>query len=487
MIRLTFLSLFVSVIVIYAWKDWYKSLCGLILLMAVIEHPDMPKTMLGIQGLNPWNIGLFFVVLAWALNRGREKLSWDMPRLIKYLLLLYLAVVLIAFFRMMGDQGEMEKLSTEALVSEHLINTIKWVIPGLLLYDGCRTRSRFMIGLASLLGLYFLLGLLVIRWMPPSAAISGQALSARSQKIIMNEIGYHRVNLSMMLAGASWAVFAFRPMFKNRRHLAFIIIIAALSLVYAQALTAGRAGYVTWGVVGLVLCAIRWRKYLLFAPILVIAITMAIPGVVERISQGFTRETRDTNPKIEKIYKSNPNEPDMYTILAGRNIAWPFIIDKIDESPFIGYGRAAMVRTGLKSFLWEKFGESFPHPHNAYLEMLLDNGWIGFLIVMSFYLIVFWRSISLFRDSRSPFFVAIGGVTSALVLALLVASMGSQSFYPREGSVGMWCAIGLMLRVYVERARVLRLNKGTVSKDFGDTLWTRPERTKPKKLTFNRL
>ena len=455
--------------------------------MAVIEHPDMPKTMLGIQGLNPWNIGLFFVVLAWALNRGREKLSWDMPRHIKYLLLLYLAVVLIAFFRMMGDQGEMEKLSTEALVSEHLVNTIKWVIPGLLLYDGCRTRSRFMIGLASLLGLYFLLGLLVIRWMPLSAAISGQALSARSQKIIMNEIGYHRVNLSMMLAGASWAVFAFRPMFKNRRHLAFIIIIAALSLVYAQALTAGRAGYVTWGVVGLVLCAIRWRKYLLFAPILVIAITMAIPGVVERISQGFTRETRDTNPKIEKIYKSNPNEPDMYTILAGRNIAWPFIIDKIDESPFIGYGRAAMVRTGLKSFLWEKFGESFPHPHNAYLEMLLDNGWIGFLIVMSFYLIVFWHSISLFRDSRSPVFVAIGGVTSALVLALLVASMGSQSFYPREGSVGMWCAIGLMLRVYVERARVLRLNKGTRSKDFENALWAQPERRKPKKLTFNRL
>lgn len=487
MVRLTFLTLFLSVIIIYAWKDWYKSLCGLILLMAVIEHPDMPKTILGIQGLNPWNIGLFFVVLAWAMSRRRERLSWDMPRHIKYLLLLYLGVVLVGFFRLMGDQGEVEKLTTEALVSEYLINSIKWVIPGLLLYDGCRSRSRFMMGLASLLGLYFLLGVQTIRWIPPSAAISGQALSARSQKIIANEIGYHRVNLSMMLAGASWAVFAFRPMLKKRRLLVFIAIIAALSIVYAQALTAGRAGYVTWGVVGLLLCIIRWRKYLFLTPILVIAITLAIPGVVERISQGFTRETRDTNPKIEAIYKSNPNEPDMYTILAGRNIAWPFILDKIDESPFIGYGRLAMARTGLKSFLWQKFGESFPHPHNAYLEMLLDNGWIGFLIVMPFYLIVLWHSISLFRDSRSPFFVAIGGVTCALVLALLVASMGSQTFYPREGAVGMWCAIGLMLRVHVERKRVLHLNKGTLSKDFGDTLWTRPERTKPKKLTFNRL
>jgi O-antigen ligase len=273
-------------------------------------------------------------------------------------------------------------------------------------------------------------------------------------------------------------------MLKKGSHLVFVVLIAALSLVYAQALTAGRAGYVTWGVVGLILCIIRWRRYLLFAPILVVAITLAIPGVVERMSRGFSPETRDTNPKIEEIYKSDPGEPDMYTILAGRNIAWPFILDKIDESPFIGYGRLAMVRTGLKSFLWEKFGESFPHPHNAYLEMLLDNGWIGFLIVIPFYLIVLWHSISLFRDSRSPVFMAIGGVTCALVLALLVASMGSQSFYPREGAVGMWCAIGLMLRVYVERKRVSSLNRGISGQDFENALWARPARPKRKKLMF---
>ena len=55
-IRITALYIFVTFLAIYAWKDWFKSLCGLILLMAVIEHPDMPKTVLGIQGLNPWNV-----------------------------------------------------------------------------------------------------------------------------------------------------------------------------------------------------------------------------------------------------------------------------------------------------------------------------------------------------------------------------------------------------------------------------------------------
>jgi hypothetical protein len=64
-----------------------------------------------------------------------------------------------------------------------------------------------------------------------------------------------------------------------------------------------------------------------------------------------------------------------------------------------------------------------------------------------------FHSASLLRDSRSMVFVAAGGACLALILALLVASAGSQSFYPREGALGMWCAIGLMLRVKVERDR----------------------------------
>jgi hypothetical protein len=49
----------------------------------------------------------------------------------------------------------------------------------------------------------------------------------------------------------------------------------------------------------------------------------------------------------------------------------------------------------------------------------------------------------------------LGILALALVLALLVAAMGSQTFYPREGSVGMWAAIGVMLRVSVEKRKAL--------------------------------
>jgi O-antigen ligase len=130
------------------------------------------------------------------------------------------------------------------------------------------------------------------------------------------------------------------------------------------------------------------------------------------------------------------------------------VIDKIQERPTWGFGRQAMVRVGLVNFLWAHYRESFPHPHNAYLEMLLDNGIVGFLLVIPFYLVMLFYAVRLFLDRRSPLASAVGGVTLALVLALLVASLGSQTFYPREGAVGMWAAIGLMLRVSLERRRV---------------------------------
>jgi O-antigen ligase len=486
MIRITLLWLFITFLGLYAWKDWYKALCGLILLMAVIEHPDMPKSMLGIQGLNPWNILLAIIIMAWAVSRKREGLAWDMPRHINLLLFSYLCVLVIAFIRLLEDPQAVfawamitapveEPPSIAGLWSEHIINTIKWVIPGLLLYDGCRDRSRFNWAAASLLGVYVLLGLQVIKWMPLDSVTSGAQLSERSLKILSKEVGYHRVNLSMMLAGATWAIFAARVLVERQR---WVLAVLGLSLMvfFAQSLTGGRTGYATWAVVGFVLASIRWRKYLLFLPVVALLIVMFVPAAMERMSQGFTPESRDTNVRLEgNSTLASSDGPDAYTVTAGRNIAWPLVIEKIKESPWTGYGLEGMKRTGTAAYLQQEYGELFPHPHNAYLQLLLDNGLLGFLPVMLFYFLILKYSMSLFRDSGSPVFIAAGGVSLSLIIALLVASMGSQSFYPREGAVGMWCAIGIMLRVYVERQRATIRDTAIsdVRSDIDKRLWQR--------------
>ena len=454
MIRLALLFLYVVSLALYSVRDWYVALCGLIALMAVVEHPDMPKTLFGVQGLNPWNLLLLVVVAAWLASRRRERLVWDMPRAVNVLLLAYLGVVIVGFLRMMADRERLPD-TTGYLVSEYLVNTVKWVIPGLLLFDGCRSRRRFLLAVAAISSVYILLAIQVIRWMPAAAIVSGEELTTRSLKILQNEIGYHRVNLSVMLAGAAWAILATRGLARGFA-IRTLIVAAALTVTYGQALTGGRAGYATWIGVGLVLGLVRWRRYLIVLPLVVASILALVPAARERMLQGFTPDTRDTSTAVAGRGR-DPDAPDEYTITAGRTLIWPYVVDKIMEAPLLGYGREAMQRTGLASFLLEELGESFPHPHNAYLQWLLDNGLVGFLLTMPFYGMVLIQSFSLFRDFRSPVFMAAGGASLALVLALLFGAVGSQTFYPREGAVGMWAAIGLMLRATVERRWAVRL------------------------------
>jgi len=303
-----------------------------------------------------------------------------------------------------------------------------------------------LVALVIVLLLYFFLSLQVIRWMPLSYAVSGDDLAARASKTIDGEIGYNRVNLSMMLAGACWATLCTVILVRNNLY-RLAIIGAASAVALAQALTGGRTGYLTWGVVGLALSVVRWRKLLPIIPIAAIFLSIALPGVRERMFHGFGGTSGNT-----------VIQASAYQITSGRNIAWPRVIEEIKKSPLIGYGRQAMVTTGLRDELLYDLGESFPHPHQAYLELLLDNGILGFLIVIPFFLFVLSRSFRLVLDRDDPVVCAIGCAAFSLILALMIGGFGGQTFYPREGAVGMWAAIGLMLRVYVQRKRALEFD-----------------------------
>jgi len=435
------LYLFVAFFSLYAFRDWFKSACALVLLIAVIQHPDFPKEAAGIQGANPWNILLVFVFAAWLINRRVENLRWDMPRGVGLLLAGYVLVVLIGFMRRFADMTNCEEIGRGELISEYLINTFKFAVPGIMIFDGCRNPKRMRMALIATLGVYVLLALQVIRWMPIQAGLTGADLTERSRKILQNEVGFHAVNLSMMLAGASWGLLACLPLVRGKWR-RFALIGTALIVMFAQALTGGRTGYATWAAIGLILCMLKWRKQLLLVPVAALLIAVAVPGAVDRMMQGFG-----------KTDVSGREYTDSYKVTSGRTLIWPHVVDKIMESPVIGWGRLGMNRTGLVTFLMYQFQESFPHPHNVYLECLLDNGVVGAIPILGFYFLILYMSIRMFRSKDRPWHAAVGGVSAALVLALLIAGVGSQTFYPREGAAPMWVAMGMMLRVAVEARR----------------------------------
>jgi hypothetical protein len=222
--------------------------------------------------------------------------------------------------------------------------------------------------------------------------------------------------------------------------------------LFALTLTGGRMGLATWGLLGVVFSIWKWRRFLVIGPIIAVIIVSTVPAARERLLQGFDGDVQTNNAIVETLQVES-DETHWYTVTSGRSFAWPFILEKIGERPMVGYGRDAMIRTGLAAFLWDEYGESFPHPHNAYLQWIMDNGIISAVPVFAMFWIFLSKAGSLFNDDRDETFVIVGGVCLALILAFLIAGIGSQTFYPREGAVGMWCAIGLAYRVFIQREK----------------------------------
>lgn len=461
MIRSTLLWLFIAWLSVTTWKDWYKGACGLVFLMAILEHHDMPHAILGIPGLNPWNIMLLITLCSWLFHKQQEGLHWDMPRGINLLLILQLLLFAIGFLRIVFDETGLKEIQIlrdyglnyatgAGLWNEYLVNTLKWAVPGLLLFHGCNSRSRLMMALFSLLLMYIVLSLLVYKAIPPWKIINVDSLTKYALKLD-NRVGYHRVDLSAMLAGASWALFSVVTLVRKNWQRSGLLMAGGM-VILGQALTGGRSGYVAWSLIGLLFAFFRWRKLLIVVPLIIVMLLTFIPQISDRVMVGF-------NSREASGYSDSDNTVDLDTVTAGRDGIWRLSLNKFRESPMIGHGRLAVVRTGVISKSIEELGEPFGHPHSAYIEQLVDNGILGLIIILLFYLSVSRMSLSLLRDKSTSLHVAVGSVALAIILAQLITSLTAQSFYPRQGVVGMWCAIGLMLRVYVERAKARKTGK----------------------------
>jgi len=277
--------------------------------------------------------------------------------------------------------------------------------------------------------------------MPIEAAYSYTDSIERTRVKLSRSVGYNACDISAFLAGVSWSVLATLQLVRKKKYWIIILGMAGIAIL-GQVLSGGRAGFVAWVGTGLTLCLLKWRKYLVLAPVVAILVPIIFPGVVQRMKLGFGQ-----------IDVAGQVTIDEQALLSGRAQVWPHVIDKIRESPLIGYGRLAMRRTGLSREVSIQEGQTaFAHPHNMYLEILLDNGILGSIPIFVFWGMVLTYSTRLFR-STNHLCSAVGGLCLSLMLAQLIAGIGSQHFYPKESTMGMWIAIFLSIRVYVEKTR----------------------------------
>jgi O-antigen ligase len=451
-IRGTVLILGCLFLCIYAWRDWFRSLCGLIVLTALVEHPQMPTNLLGLSGLDPWNLLLICVVLAWASQRRAQGLVFRMPRAAGTLLLIYLMLILIGFARAAFDPG-VATMSLGDLVRDELFNTLKWIVPGVLLFDGCRSRSQLKWALSSIAAAYLLLAFQCARAMPIEALTDPAALEWSRLKID-KRTGLHAVDLSTVLAGGFWALIVFAAAVR-RWYVRILTSGGAVFCLYAQALTGGRAGYVAWGFTGLMMAVMRWRKSLLLAPAIPLIMLVAFPAASDRMLRG-----------LDTSRPGRQQAMDTTVVTSGRNAFWPYVFQQIGQAPMVGHGTQGTKRSGLTQFMTTRIESGAGWAHSAYLEWLVDHGAVGLAPILLFFLLMLVYAGRLFIRAPDRWLRAAGGMAFAAMLVQGVAGLTSQHFYPRIGNVFMWCSVFLMLRVHIETSRYERKRKrqATVAK-----------------------
>ena len=452
------LYLVVAALAAYAWRNWFASLCGLILLAFVATHRDFPSNIAGIQGLNPWNILLFFVALAWLISRRRQGFVWDMPRGVALLLGAWVIIILAAGIRCAADVDALPQnfeITTLGAVSENIINPLKYLVPGLMLYDGCRTRPRVLIALACLLTVGAIYGLLVIKTIPLTNLLLQEGFM-RSRRYIGRDIGLHPNNMGPLLAGFFWATIASLPLL---RHGALRVLSGAAAAVtlLGTALTHSRGGYVSLAATGMVFGLFRWRPLLVILPLGTLMVAAAFPSIPARLGLGFGMVDVGGNVGT-----------DWDEVTAGRITSWPFIFEQIRESPFVGFGREACLRRvywSMSTVLGSEAEDIPNHPHNAYLEQLLDAGAVGLAVALALYGAVLVTAIRLCREKDDVLVGTVGAMTLACVTALLAAGVSGQTFWPSPSSVFLWCFCGILLRVWVtlRQVRTVQRAENTVT------------------------
>jgi O-antigen ligase len=196
-------------------------------------------------------------------------------------------------------------------------------------------------------------------------------------------------------------------------------------LVIALVFTFSRGAFVGFLLVnGLFLL---WRfnaKTAALALLVGVALVLMLPEqVFERMSTGFGE--------------------DANAVSAGRiDGIWLPLLPELWRSPIWG--------NGLGSVMWSDamhngFMLEVTHPHNAYLEALLDVGALGLAVLLAYYAHV-WKNLRALGSNAvlSPELRGFYQGAAAGLLMLLVTGFVGSSLAPLPEQAFLWMAIGIM-------------------------------------------
>jgi O-antigen ligase len=414
----------------------------LILLMPISNSKMFPHAILGITGLNPLNL-LLIATLGSYLFRGTFNGSHRrfIPR---PLLWLYIVPIVIAGALGVPHFGDIPPVlfnrlldfnSVTGYIRELLVKPLLIVIFALLV-GAAASRSekpeRFLI--PTLISMWVMCSM-VIAFVYQSGVSLAELASSTSREFL-SALGMHANELGRLYE-VSYALLLFTWAESKESKLKFALFASMVPVVVALMLTFSRGAFLGFIVVNVLF--LLWRrnlKTLIFGALLAAAVLLLLPSAVyDRVTTGFGHG-----------FGSGTN-----MISAGRiEYLWLPLLPDVPRSPIYGHGLGSMLwsdamRTGAGVTIL-----AAGHPHNAYLQALLDMGAAGLILVCAYFVHV-WkglRALSVDPDLSPTLRGFYLGAAAGLV-ALSISYLTDSSLLPRAEQTFLWLAIGMM---YAQRA-----------------------------------
>lgn len=399
----------------------------------------MPRQILGITGLNPLNVILAATIASVFLSMAIRPASVRFPRL-PVIFLVYIGLLLAGaaaglFYIDMapplpaGD-GRMQELTPKKYLLEELFKPLIIVVVALLsavTVRNDRSARKLVMAAGVALGL---LGAVIIGYQLISGVNLSEMASSRSRKML-SWIGMHANDLGH-LCNLGFVLMLFSFLGTRSISARWIYALSALLGGAAAALSFSRSTFLGLIIVGsyLLISRRRFRDFFLALTALTIIALLLPDAFVERASTGI--ENRDA-----------------YAITAGRlDGIWIPLFPEFLGSPIWGHG--------LSSTLWSEFNRPYyivGHPHSAYLQVLLDFGVIGTILVAAFWFKMWSTFRALHRYHSDPFWRTFFEGAMVAIVVVLVQGISGQRFVPWFPHTFVWLAFGLALGMYSSVAK----------------------------------
>ncbi len=435
------LYVFVSVLgCVFILRDFRIGVVLLILLMPISNSEFFPHAMFGITGLNPLNPLLVGTLVSYLLRGASEGgVTRSIPRA---LLWLYVVPILVAGALGSLHFGEipptlfMYEIVDFKSIADYLRDLVikpMFIVMFAVLVGAAVSRSKrpewFLV--PALLSVW-VMGSMVILFVWSSGIGLGELAGSGSRRFL-SPLGLHANDLGRLYAVA-YALMLFT--WAESRHSGIRLALAASMglVIVALVLTFSRGAFVGFAVVNVLF--VLWRRsvktLVSFVLLAALALVLLPDAVYDRIGAGYGDGADAISAgRIEGI--------------------WLPLLPEVLRSPILGQG--------LGSILWSEAMRkgagvtilAVTHPHNAYLQALLDVGVAGLVLLCAYFVHVWKGFASLSVDPEvSPELRGFYLGAKAGLASFLIAAATDSSLTPRPEQVFLWLAIGMM---YGELAR----------------------------------